>query len=161
MASVWTIESLIYSTTSMNLLCWLPRLPSPFTSMKFLPVVTGLHPGRPSVSKPLAATPDTLHLAPQLTLVPRTGSACRCLARQIVQRCSILANMVQFRVALSPGMAAWRQESRPAPTCRWRKGGASRRGIQRTNKCGRRIPGSWFSESSHRNFIDFGEDSVL
>ena len=76
MASVWTIESLIYSATSMNLLCWLPRLPSPFTSMKFLPIVAVLCPGRSWVAKggkvsftTLAATQAIVFLACQLTSV--------------------------------------------------------------------------------------------
>ena len=54
-ASVWTSQSRVHSITSVHLPCWLPRLPSPFTSMKFLPVVTSLHPGRPSVSKSASA----------------------------------------------------------------------------------------------------------
>ena len=45
-ASVWTSQSRVHSITSVHLPCWLPRLPSPFTSMKILPIAVSVHPGR-------------------------------------------------------------------------------------------------------------------
>ena len=51
LASVWTSQSRVHSITSVHLPCWLPRLPSPFTSMKFLPIVAVLCPGRSWVAK--------------------------------------------------------------------------------------------------------------
>ena len=47
-ASIWTLQSLILSRLVPTYRTAPLRLPSPFTSMKFLPVVAVLHPGRPS-----------------------------------------------------------------------------------------------------------------
>ena len=44
--------------------------------------------------------------------------------------------MVQIRVAFTPGMAAWRQESRLPPTFRWRAGVKFLQGVQRNKDCG-------------------------
>ena len=53
-ASIWTSQALIHlrlvPTTVLP-----PSAPQSFTSMKFLPVVTVLRPGRPSVSKSVSA----------------------------------------------------------------------------------------------------------
>ena len=54
-ASIWTSQSLIPSRLAPTYRTSPLRLPSPFTSMKFLKAVAVLHPGRPSVSKSVSA----------------------------------------------------------------------------------------------------------
>ena len=115
-ASIWTSQSLIHSRLVPTYRTGPLRLPSPFTSMKFLPVVAVLHPGRPSVSKSvsaLAATQNIVCLAHQLTLVRTIGRACSRAQRQITQRRLIQAKMVQIRVAFTPEMGRERGLSRP------------------------------------------------